>query len=258
VAAASRPRLSYRFAPTRRSLAVGLALAALAALAYVLARETSAFAIRRIEVRGATPAVAAQVRRALAPFVGRSLVGLDGAALERRVEALPSVVSVDYDRAFPHTLRLDVVPERPVAVLRRGREAWLLSARARLIARLPRGAEPSLPRIWSGGPERLEAGGFLARGPDAVAARALAFAARFPARIAAAAFADGSLVFRLRSGVELRLGDPGDIRLKLAVARRALPDLPRGSTYLDVSLPSRPVAGSTPEGATNPQVSRGG
>ncbi len=210
-------------------------------------------------MRGATPAVAAQVRRALAPLVGRSLVGLDGGALERRVEALPAVVSVDYDRAFPHTLRLDVVPERPVAVLRHGREAWLLSARARLIARLSRGAEPSLPRIWSGGSERLQEGGFVAQEGGVAVARALALAARFPVPIATASFANGSLAFRLRSGLELRLGDPGEIRLKLAVARRALPDLPPGTTYLDVSLPSRPVAGSAPAGSSaKPQVSGGG
>ena len=54
---------------------------------------------------------------------------------------------------------------------------------------------------------------------------------------------DGSLVFRLRSGLELRLGDEEDLALKLAVAGRILP-LVRGATYLDVSLPARPVAGS--------------
>jgi hypothetical protein len=50
--------------------------------------------------------------------------------------------------------------------------------------------------------------------------------------------------------VELRLGDPTDVRLKLAIARRALAQLPPGATYLDVSVPGRPVAG-----ADNPQLS---
>ena len=56
----------------------------------------------------------------------------------------------------------------------------------------------------------------------------------------------GGLVFHLRSGVELRLGDPTDVRLKLAVARRALRGLPAGTAYLDVSVPERPVAGTQP------------
>jgi hypothetical protein len=54
------------------------------------------------------------------------------------------------------------------------------------------------------------------------------------------------LLFRLRSGLEIRLGRPADVRLKLAIARRALRGLPSGTTYLDVSVPERPVAGTQP------------
>ena len=55
---------------------------------------------------------------------------------------------------------------------------------------------------------------------------------------------DGLLVSAC-DGLELRLGEPTDIRLKLAVARRALRRLPTGTRYLDVSVPGRPVAGAT-------------
>jgi hypothetical protein len=48
----------------------------------------------------------------------------------------------------------------------------------------------------------------------------------------------------LRSGLELRLGREHDVRLKLAVAARILPQLDTDSTYLDVAVPDRPVAGS--------------
>ncbi len=245
-------RVRLRLLPSRSSLAVGLALVALAGLAYVLARETSAFAVRRIEVEGAQGPVAAEVRRALAPLLGTSLLGLDGGALERRVESLPTVLGVRYDRAFPHTLRVEIVSERPVAVLRLGNDAWLVSARGRVVERAVRSALPALPRIWLPAALRVGPGAFLAPDGPGAAARALAFAQGFPARIATAAFAHGSLVFRLASGVELRLGDPSDLPLKLAVARRALAVLPAGSTYLDVSLPGRPVAG------TNAKLSGGG
>jgi hypothetical protein len=36
------------------------------------------------------------------------------------------------------------------------------------------------------------------------------------------------------------------VRLKLAIARRALRGLPAGTAYLDVSVPGRPVAGTQP------------
>jgi cell division protein FtsQ len=234
-----------RFAPSRRSLAAGLGLAALVVGAYAAARESSAFAIRAVDVAGAPPGVERQVRRALAPLVGTSLLALDGATLERRLEALPAVVSVSYDRAFPHTLSLDVVPETPVAVLHRGgRDTWLVSARGRVLARIPKGTEPALARIWVPQASPVRAGAFLGERAGGTTARALGLAARFPARIAVAALAHGELVFRLRSGVEVRLGAPTDVRLKLAIARRALRRLPPGATYVDVSVPQRPVAGA--------------
>lgn len=250
-AAPSRPR-SRRFVPSRRSVLVGAGLLVLAACLYVAARQTSVFAVRSIDVVGAPPSVAAQVRQALAPVLGTSLVGLDGTEVERRVDALPTVVSSGYDRAFPNTLRIDVVPEHPVVVLRRAGEAWLVSARGRVMARVPLDAAGWLPRTWVPAATHVALGDTLP--PDGVGtvARALALAADFPVRIRLATFAHDALAFDLASGLELRLGDPSDILLKLAVARHALRALPRGSTYLDVGLPGRPVSGS------NPQVSTGG
>jgi len=196
--------------------------------------------------------VRAQVRRELAPLYGTSLVGLDGAALERHVESLPTVVSAVYDRAFPHTVRVTVVPETSVAVLHRGRQTWLVSARGRIVEHIRRGTDPLLPRIWVPWRTAVTAGAFLGAAQGGAAARALALVRHFPARIATARLSHGELVFRLRSGLEVRFGDPTDIRLKLAIARRALTLLPPGTTYLDVSVPERPVTG------TNSQLSGSG
>jgi cell division protein FtsQ len=200
--------------------------------------------------------VRAQVRRAVAPLVGTSLLELDGRALVRRLEALPTVVSAEYDRGFPHTLRVRVVPETPVALLRRGADAWIVSARGRIVSPVRPQTVPGLPRIWVPAKTAVRAGAIAPDDTGGAAARALALASRFPAHIASASARHGELVFRLRSGLELRLGAPNDIRLKLAIARRALPRLPSGDTYLDVSVPDRPVSGVV--GADNPQVSTGG
>ena len=218
---------------------------------YALLRQSSAFAITRVDVAGAPAPVRAEVRHAAAADLGTNLLALDGAALLRRIDALPTVVSARYDRAFPHTLRVSVVPERPVAVLHRGRRTWLVSARARVVAPIPLGTEAALPRIWVPGRTVLTVGGFLTPAGGGTAARAVALATRFPAHIDTVGFAHGEIVFRLRSGVELRFGAPVDVRLKLAIARRALAQLPAGTTYVDVSVPGRPVAG------TNTQVSGG-
>lgn len=230
-------------APTRRSLLVGLGALALALGGYLIARETSLFAIDRIEVEGASPRVAGEVRHAVESVVGRPLVGLDGTAVLREVDALPTVVRARYDRDFPHTLRITVVPERPAAVLRRGPESWLVSARGRVMERLPADAIPKLPRIWLSTRTPVRTGAELGASGTATAARALGLAGALRARIASASDIDGALVFRLRSGLQLLLGDGADVKLKVAVAAHVLAVLPPGSTFLDVSTPGRPVSG---------------
>jgi len=241
---APRARVRVTLRPTRRSLAIGAGIVAAAVGAYFLVRETSVFAVSRFEVVGGTPAERAAVVRALAPVRGSSLLALDGTAVLRRVDALPTIVSATYDRAFPHTLRLSIVGERPVAVLHRGRETWLVSARGRVIARIPNGTRAELPRIWVPTSATVAPGGFLAAEEGGTAARALALAAAFPARVETASLVHGELTFALRSGVELQLGEPVDLRLKLAIARRALPLLWPGTNYLHVAVPGRPVSGT--------------
>jgi cell division protein FtsQ len=228
-----------------RFLAIGVGLLFLAAGVYAAARTTSAFAVDRIEVAGAPPKVRHQVLHATAPLRSSSLLALDGGKLERTLAALPGVVKASYDRAFPHTLRLVVVPEAPVAVVRQGAKAWLLSARGRVVQPVDPRARRALTRVWIPRTTRVTVGGFLPANHAGAVARSLALAAQFPARIAVAKLKRDGLLFRLRSGLELRLGEPNDIRLKLAIARVALPKLPGGTLYFDVSVPERPVAGNS-------------
>ena len=235
-----------RFAPSPRSVLVAAAIAALASAAYAGARTTSVFAVREIRVVGAPPAVASEVRRTLTPVVGESLVGLKSTALDARIAPLADVVEARYDHAYPHTLVVHARPERPLLVLRRASESWLVSARGRVLRPLPRGALPDLPRVWVSRDLGVRVGAVLA---DAEVRRAVATVAAIPAgpleavrtvRVA------GELTLALRSGVEVRLGDSADLALKLRVARRVLP-LAGRVRYLDVSVPARAVAHSNPQ-----------
>jgi len=240
-----------RALPSRRSLLAGAALFLAAAAAYLGARESSVFAVRAIEVRGAPPALRTQVLKALRAERGTSLLRVDGDLVDRRLAVVPGVVSSTLDRAFPSTLVVTVKPERPVAVLRRGSESWLVSARGRVLRTLARGAQPELPRIWVGRKASVDVGATLSDDAGGRAARALAPLAqvRFPARVTAVKAGDEQLTFKLRSGLELRFGDSGDLRLKLAIARRILRGLgPVGpGAYVDVSVPERPVAFLNPQ-----------
>lgn len=230
-----------RFVPSRRSLLVGAGVVALAAGCYAIARETSIFAIERVDVNGGSSAVRAQVSRALAPLVGRSLVGLNGGDVLRRAEALPTVVSATYDRAFPNTLRIRIVPERPVAVLRAGATAWVVSTRGRVMRPVALNQAPTLPRMWIA-EKGVRVGEMLSPKLGGVLARALAAAGSMRGRVATASLTADVLVFHLRSGIGLILGAPTDIPLKAAVTARVLQQIPSGTRTVDVSVPSRPVS----------------
>jgi cell division protein FtsQ len=246
-----RPSAVVRLLPSGRALLVALVVVVAAGGLYALARETSMFAVRRVEVTGAPPSLAKEVERSLARFGDTSLVSLNGSAVVATIEELPAVVSATYDRGFPHTLRVRVVPERPVAVVRSGTASWLVSARGRVVAAVMRGRFARLPRIWLPPAARLEAGSFLVDEAGAAARALQAFvSAGFARQALWARIHDAQLTVGLRSGLELRFGSPSDLALKIAVVRSVLPtaSLPRagGPTYLDVSVPERPVAGANP------------
>lgn len=207
---------------------------------------TSLFSVREIEVKGASGEVARDVRTALAESRGTSLVGIDLDRLGGLVEALPTVSAVSFDRAFPHTLRVRVVPERVVGVVRQGKGSYLVAASGRIVREIARTAAGDLPRIWVGRGEALRVGAPVPAGLlPAVRTVAPLHRVAFPARVAAVRVERGELHLRLRTGLDVRLGRGDDVMLKLAVAGTVLPRLAAGTTYLDVSVPERPVAGSS-------------
>jgi cell division protein FtsQ len=240
--AGDRARRENRL-PTTRSLVVGFALVALAVGAYLAARETSAFAVRSIAVEGAPSDVATRIRSSLSSLVGTSLVSFDRAEAARRVLGLPEIASASFDRDFPHTLRVAVSLERSAAVLRQGELAWVASTDARVLHALTARPYPPLPRVWLPRSVDVVVGSTL-EGHPAEAVRAVAPLAvlRSPLPVNTVRAGDGELTLVLRSGMEVRLGNAGDLRLKLAVARRIVP-FAVGARYVDVSVPERAVAG---------------
>ena len=235
-----------RFVPSGRSVLAGLAILLLGCGAYAAARGTSAFAVEEVAVEGPPVHVEKQVAKVLAFTGGESLLGLDLPRLRALVEDIPAVASVRFDRAFPHTLRAIVVPERPVAVLRQGKDSWLVAASGRVIKPLELGDRPRLPRIWLTREVSLPVGERVpASVRNVVRAIAPLVRAPLPARVATVRHAQNDLTLVLRSGAEVRLGDHSDSALKLELARRILPRLTTEERYLDVSVPERPVAGTS-------------
>ena len=248
-AAASIPRPARvdvgRWAPSGPSLAIGFLLLGIAIGSYGIARETSLFAIQRVEVVGGSPTVRARVRDALGPLRGESLVGLRAEEVDSPLAAVPDVAGATYDRAFPHTLRVFVHAEQPMVVLRRGEESWLVSVRGRVLRRLTPGTLAGLPRLWVRRTVDVAPGATLADPTSLRGVRLLTAAALELPNVVRTVRFDGDDAFvMLRTGVEVRLGTDQDARLKLAVAATILPRLAEHETYLDVAVPARPVAGT--------------
>jgi cell division protein FtsQ len=239
------PRL--RFPLARTLVGIGVVVGVLA-LGYLAARSTSLFALQSVAVSGAGGGVEAEVRDALRPLHGESLVTIDTDTVERQLSALPSVRVARVDRAFPHGLRVVLISERPVAVLRSGRAAWVLSERGRVIRAVESNTNRRLPRIWLAAGATFEPGAMLAIPLASKALRVIAsLPPRFPVQVQTAQATGDSLALALSIGMEVRLGSADDLDAKLASAAAVLRGLSVSEQaeldYLDVSLPERPVAG---------------
>ncbi len=237
--------------PHLKWIAIGAGVAALAVGAYAVARETSLFAVRTIDVAGGSPRIKAEVRRALRPELGRSLISLSGADINRRIAKLPDVVSVTFDRSFPSTLHVSVKVERAVLLVRQGSSSWVVSSRGRVMRRVTKPAKSSLPRLWLPKSVHVAVGATLPRYDGKLAAAAVAPIApgSFHGGIRNVASSPDQLTLVLAAGPQIRLGDIGDLHLKLTIARRILHIASQSTTspsaaYVDVSVPERPVLGT--------------
>src|SRR4051794_20505788 len=134
--------------PTGRSILVALAILLVAGGGYAVARETSIFAVRTLDVRGGTPAIRAQVRTALAGELGRSLLKIGGGDIDGRLAKVTGVRSFRFDRRFPNTLEVVVAAEHPVLIIRQGKTAFLVSSNGRVLRALDHARLSSLPRLW--------------------------------------------------------------------------------------------------------------
>ena len=188
--------------------------------------------------------MAREVTATTRDLVGRSLVTIDADEVEGTLRALPAVAGVSVDRAFPHTLVVRVAPERPVAVARRGDRSWLATGAGKIIRQIETGTERGLPRLWLAKGTTIRLGGMVPTGwVPATRALAEAHSVGLASRVKGIRPVGDELTLVLRSGTEIRLGRATEVGLKLTVAARVLRLVGGATTYVDVSVPQRAVAG---------------
>ena len=168
-----------RLVPSGRSILLAFALLACALLAWLAARDTGSSPFARSTSK-------ALHRRSPWPCTRRSPTTRAPACSSSTwlppsapSEALPTVAGVTFDRAFPHTLRIIVVPERPVAIVRQGADSWLVRPAAASSPGPVAHSHPKLARIWIKRDVHLETGG-ITEGDLMTAVQAVAPAGRLP------------------------------------------------------------------------------
>lgn len=106
------------------------------------------FAITRLAIEGATPAVEAALRRQLGYTLGASSLTFDAPRARRRAEALGWVRSAQARLEAPRTLTISVTLRKPALIWRRGEALTLLDATGAALARLEnRAVHPGLALI---------------------------------------------------------------------------------------------------------------
>jgi cell division protein FtsQ len=225
----------------RRLIAAAIVLVVLYAGYMLWFRNLSWFAIDEVTVTGATTNER-QITLAVEQ-VARDMttLHLKDDQLRDAVAQFPTVASVGAETSFPHTLHVTVSERLPVAFLKEGPRRTAVSADGYLLSGVTFDHK-QLPRI-----EGVTASGARLTGDAAVQAAILgAVPAPLRDRVTVSSWDEehGGVVVSLDGGPDLRFGDGARARDKWTAAVAVLSSSEHGSpSYLDVSVPERPVSG---------------
>jgi cell division protein FtsQ len=261
-------RAPLAFAWEHRRLRRGLliAIVALVVLAggWLWLRQSPLVSVEHVQVQGLSVAggrdagaIEAALRHAAD---GMSTLELSQGALRAAVASYPIVRSIQAHASFPHSLRIDVVEQPPVATLEGGGERTAAAADGVLLG--PQFVSGALTVIHLRGSAQgsLPIEGRAVR--DGALREELALLGVAPRALASAIervyMGRQGLTIVLRGGVRAYFGDASRPHAKwLSLARVLADPSSQGAVYVDVRLPERPAAGFPP-GVSRPDASSEG
>lgn len=233
------PRLPRWHVVRRRLVLVALVAAALSAAYLFWFRDSSFVRVNDVQVVGAgsDTAVAAALESAAA---GQSTLHLDVDALRAAVADEPSVARLSADADFPHGVTITVDIRAPAGYI--DEDGGMIVAADGTVLQTGADRPDGLPAIDA----KLETSGDRVAGDALVGAQVLAGLSPVLAPQVDGVAIDPELgpVVTLNGGVEVRFGDAGRSESKWRAVAAVLADPSfTAANYLDVSVPSRPVAG---------------
>ena len=220
---------------------MSLALLFLLLAGYMLwFRDSSFVRIETVEVAGAegAPDVVADLTTAAGDM---STLHVDRTALFASVADDPAVLSLTTDVDFPHGLTITVDLRQPAGYV--DADGGAVVAADGIILATGLEQPEGLPMIDA---DSSTLAGSKVEGSAATSARVLGSAPEelMPMVESATIDSDGSPVVTLDGGIELRFGSPSQADLKWRAAAAVLADSGVDvASYIDLSVPSRPVLG---------------
>jgi cell division protein FtsQ len=253
--AARRSRRRRLPRPGPRVLVAMLAVVALAAGGWVWLRNSSLVAVRQVTITGVSGPDAGAIRSALrAAAHAMTTLNVRTGALRTAVAPFPVVKHVTVTTSFPHGMRIDVSEQVPVAMVSADGTEMAVSADGTLLR--DSSVTGALPTIAVG----VAPGGTHVSGAAMAEVRLVAAAPyRLLAKVSqVSSDSTHGLTAQLRNGPKLYFGDAGQLGAKWASAAAVLASASSaGADYIDVSVASRPAAGTGADTAQSPAASTG-
>jgi cell division protein FtsQ len=229
----------------RRSALIALALAAavggLIVLGYFTLRDSSFFAVKRVEVSGLGGQEGARVQALLREAAAdMTTLHVRTDQLRTALAPYPIVKSLHVETDLPHTLKIRVVPYQPVAVVSANGRSVPVAGDGTVLAQTL--GSPTLPVVRAG---TAPSGERVADSRVRAAVRLLAAAPPAMRTLVRGVRDDRSgLTLTLRHGPRLIFGSAVRLHAKWAAAIRVLAARSAaGAQYIDVRTPERPLAG---------------
>lgn len=237
-----------RASASRRRVRLGLACAAVAmavlAGGFLLLRNSSLTAVEHVRIAGVSGPQAEQIDAALRGAAqGMSTLGVSTARLREAVARFPTVSALSARASFPHSLRIVVSEQPPVAVLSAAGVKTAVAADGTVLG--PGLVSSSLPSVSDG--LAPAAGQRVSNSQALEALRLLGGAPPALDRLTARVYeGPRGLTAVMDDGLVVYFGDDTRPHAKWLSLARVLADSgSAGASYIDVELPDRPAAGFT-------------
>lgn len=236
----------------RRILASVILAAVLGGLYMFVLRDLGVVAVENVAVTGLTGSKdSARATAALEDAAkGSTTLHVDRGALAAVAAQFPVIKSVGVHTDFPDGMRIEVVQQRPAAMLVIGGRRIPVAGDGSVLSGLPSKGELPTVKVQGDVPDKqLTPSGTL----DAVRVAGGAPALMTPALDSVSRQKAKGWVIEMRGGPDLIFGPATQVALKWKAAARVLADHDAaGADYIDLRIPSRPAAGGLPVQTVEP------